>query len=138
MNTQKGEIDPLLNIGETIFKNIVTKATPFLKQILQKDDTKKNMQTMQKYDIHKDNRFIYILYRIPGVDKKDINVYVTNNKLFIQGEAKVDWPMAKIITYNDIITVPSYITKKDLEVSCQNGLLKIKIKQQIIDKIEIM
>lgn len=141
MNKKNSDIDPLLlNFGETIFKNIVTKATPFLQQILQKDnlDIKNNEPKQTRYDLYKDDQSIYILYRIPGVDKKDINVYVTNNKLFIQGEARLDWPMIKTIIYNDMITVPNYVTKKDLSVSCQNGLLKIKIKKQIVDKIEIM
>jgi len=80
------------------------------------------------YEIIDEIENMYILYKIPGVEKKDISVLLSKGKLIIKAVCNIDFHTFNI-KYNDIIEVPNDTVNTDLTVSFFMGLLKIKINK---------
>lgn len=87
------------------------------------------------YDMFSDEKTIYIYAEIPGVEKENIDVDFYNNKITIKVEKNRPYepPQTSQIVYGKFeneITLPLCITKREtVSVSCNNGILKIKINK---------
>jgi HSP20 family molecular chaperone IbpA len=87
------------------------------------------------YDMFSDEKTIYIYAEIPGVEKENIDVDFYNNKITIKVEKNRPYepPQNSQIVYGKFeneITLPLCITKREtVSVSCNNGILKIKINK---------
>ena len=84
----------------------------------------------------------YIDLALPGLEKKDINLNVTDNYLFLNYESKDNndhsfWNRS----FSRRIKLPSNIKKDAISAKLKNGILSIKIKKDIEEikskKIEI-
>lgn len=110
--------------GNSIYKKIISKTTPLMDDMKNKfiSTIKQNLN----YEIRDDIEKMYILYKIPGVDKKDISILVSKGKLIIKGSCNTNFHTFSM-EYYDVIDIPIDTVNTDLHVAFYMGLLKITI-----------
>jgi HSP20 family protein len=88
-------------------------------------------------DIVNEEKTIYVYAEVPGISKENIEVDFYNNKLTITVDKirTYDEPEVSEIKFGKFertLTLPICVTKKDtVTVSCNNGILKVKINKLI-------
>lgn len=66
---------------------------------------------------------LVVLVELPGVDKEDIKLNVSENAL----EIKVDSPKRK---YYKLLDLPKPVSTEDVKTSYKNGILEIRLKKK--------
>jgi HSP20 family molecular chaperone IbpA len=112
--------------GKKMCQKLLSKSTPMIDNM--KHKLISTMNNNLNYEIIDEIENMYILYKIPGVEKKDISVLLSKGKLIIKAVCNIDFHTFNI-KYNDIIEVPNDTVNTDLTVSFFMGLLKIKINK---------
>jgi len=105
----------------------------------------KFINTYPKMDIFENKKDYIFKYSLPGMDKKDIEVTISDkNLLTVKGEKKKLTKQEKeqIIrqehyfgVFSRSISLPKDVDTKDIQVQYENGILKVTIKKDA-SKIE--
>lgn len=102
-----------------------------------------------KVDVIDRDDEVVIKAELPGVDKKDIDVSVTNNTVIIKGhtsheekEEKGDYCRCEITrgSFQRTMALPSNVDEENAKASFKNGILKLrlpKVKKSRRNKVEI-
>ena len=87
-------------------------------------------------DIKETDSYIKILVSIPGVKKEDINIKMKNYLLIISANTSIKnngWDHIEERNYSRQFKIPKYLTKDQLNVNYNNGILFIDIDRTIND-----
>ena len=100
-------------------------------------------------NITEDNDNMYVRAELPGVEVKDLDISIEENKLTIRGERKIA-PASKEVNYHRrereagvfrrTIALPVRIAVDKVTAECKDGILKIilpKAEEAKLKKIEI-
>ena len=89
-------------------------------------------------DISEDKKGIIVKAEIPGVDQKDIEVYLAGRSLTIKGEKKrekdeADGQYHRVESsfgyYKRTIELPADVDESGMDAKYKNGVLKIRLKK---------
>ena len=80
-------------------------------------------------DIIEGKKYVSVTVEIPGVEKDDIDLRVTEKEL----EITVDAPQRK---YHKIIDLPAEVKPKTTKATYKNGILDVVVKRKCISKDE--
>jgi HSP20 family molecular chaperone IbpA len=70
----------------------------------------------------------YLLtFDMPGVEKKDIQTRIENSFIKLEAKRFIDGEVVK--EYDDLYKLPSYVDKKDVDASFENGVLTLTFKE---------
>ena len=135
VNSTKIQNELFSRFGQNMIDSLMTNSIPVIQKI--KNNVLNN--TSKTYDFFEEPDKIYILYRVPGIDKKNISVLLLKGQLVIKAKTIIHIHKTHTIEYNDKIKIPENIAKSNLSVSYHLGLLKIIIdKKNNYDKIDII
>ena len=136
VNSKKLQNELFSRFGQNMIDRLMTNSIPVIQKL--KNDVLNNTNK-SNYDFFEEPDKIYILYRVPGIDKKSISVLLLKGQLVIKAKTIIHIHKTHTIEYNDKIKIPENIAKNDLSVSYYLGLLKIIIdKKNNYDKIDII
>jgi HSP20 family protein len=87
-------------------------------------------------NVWEDHDSVYIEAELPGVDQKDLELYVTGpNQFTIKGERKFKNPEKGIFhrqergsgSFNRVLTLPFEVNRDKVEARLENGVLQIRL-----------
>ena len=79
-----------------------------------------------KTNLQENEKEIIVNYEIPGVDKKDIKIDVTENQIEIYAKKKEETKKGKkFMEFYKLMTFPSEITREGIKTNYRDGILKI-------------
>lgn len=90
-------------------------------------------------DIYENDNSIIINAELPGMDKKDVDINVTDNMLTIKGEKKFDKQIKKdnyhkcercYGTFSRTFTLPDSVNPDDVKAQFKNGILEVSIPKK--------
>ncbi len=132
------EIEPMLNLN-----NFNSDTDTFLKNFAQKNEENENSLN-PKIDISEDEKNFYLDIEIPGLNKEDIKVKLTENQLVVKGERKnslLEDSNRKILSmerkfgkFTKEFTINSEIDRDSLKANYANGVLSISVGKFIPEK----
>ena len=134
------EIEPMLNM-----RNFNSDKESYLKNFSGQTGEKENSLS-PKIDISEDEKNFYLDMEIPGINKEDLKVTLTENRIIVKGERKnshLENSGRKIISMERIFgkftktfTVNSDIERDSLKANYNNGVLSISIGKLIPEEKE--
>jgi len=134
------EIEPMLNLN-----NFNNGTDTFLKNFAGKNEENENSLN-PKIDISEDEKNFYLDIEIPGANKEDLKVTLTENQLVIKGERKntlLENSERKIVSmesefgkFTKEFTINSEIDRDSLKANYVNGVLSISVGKLIPEKTE--
>ncbi len=69
---------------------------------------------------------IIVNYEIPGFDKKDINIDITENQIEVYGKKRKEEGQKKNYSkFYKMMSLPSEITREGVKASYKDGILKV-------------
>ena len=98
-----------------------------------------NMPNMPKMDVINRKKDVLVKVELPGIDKKDLDISITNNQLVIKAktcheekEEKGDY-LKQEISESEIyrsVLLPADVDDSKVKTSFKNGMLKLTIPKQ--------
>ena len=132
----------------TVFKNLENKVENMFQCLWQNPFNHKNipdlfsygsLTTMPKMDVIDRDKEIFVKVELPCIDKKDLDISITNNQLVIRAktcheekEEKGDY-LKQEISKNEIyrsVLLPADVSDDEVKTSFKNGVLKLTIPKQ--------
>jgi len=80
-----------------------------------------------------------VVVEVPGIDKKDLNINVTEDNLTIQAEVKEEkkqeergyfYQERRYGSFQRSIALPGDVIPEDTTAECKNGILEVKLKKK--------
>jgi HSP20 family protein len=92
-------------------------------------------------DVYETQRTITVFLEVPGISRKDIEVTITNNVLFIKGKRREKRTVVKTNYYQmeihygifeRIVPLPPAISAGKVKTTCTNGFIEIIVPKKKI------
>jgi HSP20 family protein len=90
-------------------------------------------------DIYEDNQKVVLKLEVPGVEEKDLDVRVENNKLTVKGERKFETEEKeenfhrierRFGSFQRAFTLPTTVDTENVAASYNAGVLKLELKKK--------
>lgn len=123
-------------MAEHSFNDFINLLAPVSRNILGQSALNQSRPSIP-IDIVNEENLITIYAEVPGVDKDKIVIDFFNNELTIIIDKSKPYTVSEVCEiklgkFKRTITLPICVTKKEtVNVSCENGVLKIKINKML-------
>lgn len=86
-------------------------------------------------NVWEDAEAVYVQAELPGLDLKDLEMYVVGNQLTLKGERKAQKPEKGVFhrqertfgSFARVLTLPFAVNSEKVEARLENGVLQVKL-----------
>ena len=128
------------DVNHCVFSNLLNNVSPIINTINREFNHNQNTSSNQTQNNHYANALVKenssslkIILFIPGVEKKDVKINLSNTELKIEGLCKFNEEFSEFnnVNYKRIFKIPKNIKKDNITFNFNNGILKININKNI-------
>lgn len=128
------------DVNHCVFSNLLNNVSPIINTINREFNHNQNTSSNQAQNNHYANALVRenssslkIILFIPGVEKKDVKINLSNTELKIEGLCKFNEEFSEFnnVNYKRIFKIPKNIKKDNITFNFNNGILKININKNI-------